>query len=142
MLQLPHPARISTVSALDNRMKRGLNSAPTLAIGADFFQPLTGRLSPWSECMNKADLVERAAASAAITKAQAGSAIDACVDAITGALKKGDRVTLVGFGTFSTSARKARTGRNPQTGKPIKIAAKRVAKFTAGAELKKAVNKR
>lgn len=92
--------------------------------------------------MNKADLVERAAAHAGITKAQAGSAIDACVDAITGALKKGDRVTLVGFGTFSTSARRARTGRNPQTGKPIKIAAKRVAKFTAGAELKKAVNRK
>ncbi|HVP43423.1 MAG TPA: HU family DNA-binding protein [Terriglobales bacterium] len=92
--------------------------------------------------MNKADLVERAAASAGITKAQAGSAIDAVVDGVTGALKKGDRVTLVGFGTFSTSARKARTGRNPQTGKPIKIAAKRVAKFTAGAELKKSVNKR
>ena len=92
--------------------------------------------------MNKAHLVERAAASAGITKAQAGSAIDACIEAVTNALKKGERVTLVGFGTFSTSARKARTGRNPQTGKPIKIAAKRVAKFSAGAELKKAVNKR
>ncbi len=92
--------------------------------------------------MNKAHLVERAAASAGITKAQAGTAIDACIDAVTNALKKGERVTLVGFGTFSTSSRKARTGRNPQTGKPIKIAAKRVAKFTAGAELKKSVNKR
>jgi DNA-binding protein HU-beta len=58
---------------------------------------------------------------------------------ITKALKKGDRVSLVGFGTFSVSKRKARTGRNPQTGKPIKIAARKVAKFKAGSELKKAV---
>jgi DNA-binding protein HU-beta len=92
--------------------------------------------------LNKADLVERAASAAGITKAQAGTAIDACIDAVTGALKKGDRVTLVGLGTYSTSARKARTGRNPQTGKPIKIPAKRVVKFTAGADLKKSVNKK
>lgn len=92
--------------------------------------------------MNKADLIDKMAASAGITKSQANSAMDAGVSAITGALKKGERVTLVGFGTFSVSQRKARTGRNPQTGKPIKIAARRVAKFSAGAELKKAVNKK
>lgn len=92
--------------------------------------------------MNKADFVDRIAAAAGITKSQANAAVGAGIDAITGALKKGERVTLVGFGTFSTSQRKARTGRNPQTGKPIKIAARRVAKFTPGAELKKAVNRR
>lgn len=92
--------------------------------------------------MNKADLIDRIAGSAGITKTQAGAALDAFVSNVTGSLKKGERVTLVGFGTFATSQRKARNGRNPQTGKPIKIAARRVARFTAGAELKKAVNKK
>jgi len=76
---------------------------------------------------------------AKITKAAAGKSLDAVIEGITKALKKGDRVTLVGFGTFSVSKRKARTGRNPQTGKSIKIAARKVAKFKAGSELKKAV---
>jgi DNA-binding protein HU-beta len=80
--------------------------------------------------MNKADLIDRISAGCGISKTQA-----------TGALKKGDRVALIGFGTFSISQRKARNGRNPQTGATIKIAARRVAKFTAGAELKKAVNR-
>jgi DNA-binding protein HU-beta len=92
--------------------------------------------------MNKADLIDKIAAEAGITKSQASAAMDASIAAVTNALKKGERVTLVGFGTFSTSQRKARTGRNPQTGKPIKIAARRVAKFTPGAELKKSVNKK
>lgn len=92
--------------------------------------------------MNKADLIDKIAAEAGITKSQASAAMDASITAVTNALKKGERVTLVGFGTFSTSQRKARTGRNPQTGKPIKIAARRVAKFSPGAELKKAVNKK
>lgn len=92
--------------------------------------------------MNKADLVDKIAAASGITKSQASKALGAAVDGVTSALKKGGRVTLVGFGTFSCAQRKARTGRNPQTGNPIKIAAKRVAKFTAGAELKKAVNKK
>ena len=91
--------------------------------------------------MNKGDLIDRMAGAAGISKVQAGSALNALVDGITASLKKGDRVTLVGFGTFSTAARKARTGRNPQTGAPLKIAARRVAKFAAGAELKTAVNK-
>ncbi|HJT68679.1 MAG TPA: HU family DNA-binding protein [Terriglobales bacterium] len=91
--------------------------------------------------MNKADLIDRIAAGCGISKTQAASAIDTTVDSITGALKKGDRVALIGFGTFSTSQRKARNGRNPQTGATIKISARKVAKFTPGAELKKAVNR-
>ncbi|HXW90338.1 MAG TPA: HU family DNA-binding protein [Terriglobales bacterium] len=91
--------------------------------------------------MNKADLVDRIAAGSGISKAQAANAIDTAVQSITGALKRGDRVALIGFGTFSVAQRKARNGRNPQTGATIKIAARRVAKFTPGAELRKAVNR-
>src|SRR2546423_12421906 len=91
--------------------------------------------------MNKADLIDRIAGGCSISKAQAATAIDTAVDSITTALKKGDRVALIGFGTFSVSQRKARNGRNPQTGATIKIAPRRVAKFTAGGELKKAVNR-
>jgi nucleoid DNA-binding protein len=92
--------------------------------------------------MNKADLVDKIAGACEISKAQAATAIDTAVDSITASLRKGDRVALIGFGTFSVSQRKARNGRNPQTGATIKIAARRVAKFTPGAELKKAVNKK
>jgi DNA-binding protein HU-beta len=92
--------------------------------------------------MNKADLIDKIAASTGISKTSAAAAIDTLIDAVTMALKKGDRVTLVGFGTFSVSQRKARNGRNPQTGGVIKIAARRVAKFTPGVELKKHVNKK
>jgi DNA-binding protein HU-beta len=92
--------------------------------------------------MNKADLIEKIAASTGISKTAAAAAIDTFIDSVTSALKKGDRVTLVGFGTFSVSQRKARNGRNPQTGGVIKIAARRVAKFTPGVELKKHVNKK
>ena len=92
--------------------------------------------------MNKADLIEKIAKDAGINKTQADSAINSVLEGVQEALKKGNRVTLVGFGTFSVGHRKARTGRNPQTGKPIKIAAKKVAKFTPGAELKSAVNKK
>jgi len=94
------------------------------------------------DIVNKADLIEKIAKDAGINKTQADSAINSVLDGIQGELKKGGRVTLVGFGTFSVGQRKARTGRNPQTGKPIKIAAKKVAKFTPGAELKTAVNKK
>ena len=90
---------------------------------------------------NKAELVDAIAAEAKLTKVDAQKALDAFVNATTKALKKGDRVALVGFGSFSVAKRAARTGRNPQTGKAIKIAAKKVAKFKAGAELKKSVNK-
>jgi DNA-binding protein HU-beta len=92
--------------------------------------------------MNKGDLVEKIAASTGVTKTRAAGAIDTLIDAVTLALKKGDRVTLVGFGTFSVSQRKARNGRNPQTGGVIKIAARKVAKFSPGVELKKHVNKK
>ena len=91
--------------------------------------------------MNKGDLISRMAGTAGISKVQAGKALNALVDGVTSSLKKGDRVTLVGFGTFSTSMRKARTGRNPRTGQPLRIAARRVAKFSAGAGLKSAINK-
>lgn len=91
--------------------------------------------------MNKGDLIERVSNDAGISKAQANRALDALTEGVTSALKKGGRVTLVGFGTFSTSHRKARTGRNPQNGRPLKIAARRVAKFAPGAELKAAVSR-
>jgi len=85
--------------------------------------------------MNKAELIDAMSASADLSKADAKKALDAFVDATTGALKGGDRVALVGFGSFSVSERAARTGRNPQTGKEIQIAAKKVVKFKAGADL-------
>lgn len=89
--------------------------------------------------MNKAELIDQIAADSGLSKTDSKKALDACVNAITGALKKGDKVALVGFGTFSVSARSARTGRNPQTGKTITIPAKKVAKFKAGKELADAV---
>ncbi len=91
---------------------------------------------------SKSDIVDKVAAEAGITKTQASTALDAAVNSITASLKKGERVTLVGFGTFSTSQRKARTGRNPKTGEPVKIAAKRVARFMPGAKLKDAIQKK
>ena len=89
--------------------------------------------------MNKAQLIDAIASDANLTKADAKRALDAFVDTTTAALKTGDRVALVGFGSFSVSKRNARTGRNPQTGKPITIAAKNVVKFKAGADLSGAV---
>jgi DNA-binding protein HU-beta len=85
--------------------------------------------------MNKAELIAKIADDAGITKTQANATLDAFIDAVTKTLKKGDKVTLVGFGTFSVSKRAARNGRNPQTGAVIKIKAKKVAKFKAGKEL-------
>jgi len=85
--------------------------------------------------MNKAQLIDSIANDAKITKADAKRALDAFVKATTHSLKKGDRVALVGFGSFSVAHRNARTGRNPQTGKPITIKAKKVVKFKAGSEL-------
>ena len=92
--------------------------------------------------MNKADMIDKMAAAAGITKTQAAAAVEAMVSGISSALKKGNRVTVVGFGSFTTAQRAARTGRNPKTGKPIQIPARRVAKFTPGLELKQAVNKK
>ena len=92
--------------------------------------------------MNKTELINQIAESADITKAEAGKVLNGFTDAITDSLQKGENVTLVNFGTFSTSKRSARTGRNPQTGKAIKIAAKTVAKFKAGKNLGDTVNKK
>ena len=89
--------------------------------------------------MTKAELVAKMAKDASITKAAAAKALDGVIDGIAKALKNGDSVTLVGFGTFSVAKRKARVGRNPQTGREIKIPAKRVPKFKPGTDLKKAV---
>ncbi|MBP6756900.1 MAG: HU family DNA-binding protein [Bacteroidia bacterium] len=91
--------------------------------------------------MNKAELIEAIANSTKMTKADSGRALDATIEAISKALKKGDRLSLVGFGSFSVAKRAARLGRNPQTGKEIKIAAKKVVKFKAGTELATNVNK-
>jgi DNA-binding protein HU-beta len=85
--------------------------------------------------MNKAELVEAMASDAGLSKADAKKALDAFINTTTKALKKGDRVALVGFGSFSVSTRAARKGRNPQTGKEINIKAKKVVKFKAGADL-------
>ena len=87
-------------------------------------------------------MIEKIAKGAKVNKTQADAAINSTLAAIQAELKKGGRVTLVGFGTFSVGSRKARTGRNPQTGKAIKISAKKVAKFSPGADLKAAVNRR
>lgn len=91
--------------------------------------------------MNKSELIEQIASSADISKAKAGAALDAVTESITGALKSGDSVSLVGFGTFSVKDRAARMGRNPQTGATIQIAAAKVPGFKAGKALKDAVNK-
>ena len=85
--------------------------------------------------MNKSELVAAVAAQAGLTKAQAQKAVEATVDAIAGALKNGDKVQLVGFGTFSVVEKAAREGVNPSTGAKIQIPAKKVAKFKAGAGL-------
>jgi len=89
--------------------------------------------------MTKADLIEKMASDADITKAAAGKALDSFVEAVIKTVKKGSKAGLVGFGTFSVSKRKARTGRNPQTGATIKIAARKVPKFSAGKAFKAAV---
>jgi DNA-binding protein HU-beta len=91
--------------------------------------------------MNKADLIGKIADDAGVSKVQAGKALDGFLAGVTSSLKKGGAVTLVGFGSFSVASRKARTGRNPQTGAAIKIAARKVPKFSAGALLKKTVAK-
>jgi DNA-binding protein HU-beta len=90
--------------------------------------------------MNKAELIDAIADSAELSKASATRALDSAIDSITKALKKGDTVTLVGFGTFSVRKRAARTGRNPRTGETIKIKASKVPGFKAGKALKDAIN--
>ncbi len=90
--------------------------------------------------MNKSELIDRIAEKADLSKADAGRALDAAIEAVTAALKGGEQVALVGFGTFVVKDRAARTGRNPQTGKEISIAASRAAAFKPGKVLKDALN--
>lgn len=90
--------------------------------------------------MNKTELIDAMAADAGITKAAAKKALESFLNNVEGCLKKGDKVSLVGFGSWSISRRNAREGRNPQTGATIQIAAKNMVKFKAGTELSEAVN--
>jgi len=90
--------------------------------------------------MNKSDLIEKMAKDCDISKAVAEKALNSVMDAISEAMSAGDKVTLIGFGTFSVAERAAREGRNPQSGKTIKIAAKKVVKFKVGSKLADAVN--
>ena len=90
--------------------------------------------------MNKTELIAAVAEKTGLKKTESGKAVDAVVAAITEELKKGEKVTLIGFGTFETRSRAARTGRNPQTGKEIKIKASKAPAFKAGKALKEAVN--
>lgn len=90
--------------------------------------------------MNKNDLIGAVAEASGLSRSQASSAVESVFDSISGALKKGDEVRLVGFGTFSVAKRKASTGRNPRTGEPMKIKASNQPKFKAGKGLKDSVN--
>ena len=90
--------------------------------------------------MNKTELIDAMAVDAGITKAAAKKALESFLDNVEGCLKKGDKVSLVGFGSWSISKRNAREGRNPQTGEKIQIKAKNMVKFKAGTELSEAVN--
>jgi len=105
-----------------------------------YFEPKQS-LQKGGKIMTKAEMIEKIVAGADLSKADASRALDAALDAIKGALKKGQKVTLVGFGTFSVTKRKARMGRNPRTGQEIKIAAAKTPKFTAGKALKDAIRK-
>lgn len=90
--------------------------------------------------MNKAELIDAVATTAGLSKTDASRALDSTFDAITRALKEGDRVALAGFGTFAVQRRAARVGRNPRTGAPVRIAAVKTAAFKAGKALKDSVN--
>ena len=90
--------------------------------------------------MNKGELIEAVASAADLSKADAGRAVDAVIDSVTGALRRGDQVSVVGFGTFTVKHRAARVGRNPRTGETIQISASNVPGFKAGKALKDAVN--
>lgn len=91
--------------------------------------------------MNRSDLIEVVSSECNVNKVTAATMIDTVIEHITLALRKGDRVALTGFGTFTVAQRKARNGRNPQTGEAIQIAARKVAKFSPGFELKQAIQK-
>ena len=92
--------------------------------------------------MNKQDLIEKVAMDAGLSKASAAAAVESFLDGVGKALKRGDSVTLVGFGSFRTSERKARMGRNPQTGAEVKIPKRKVARFSAGKTLKDTLNRK
>ncbi len=91
--------------------------------------------------MNKSELIDKISADAGITKAAASKAIESLIDGVAHSLRSGERTTLVGFGTFTVTERKGRTGRNPQTGAAIEIKAKNVVRFRAGKELEELVNR-
>ncbi|WP_274381616.1 HU family DNA-binding protein [Pseudoxanthomonas koreensis] len=112
----------------------------TRRISADPHHSFAARPHREQSSMNKTDLIDAVANEAEVTKAEAARAVDAVVNSITSALKKGDAVTLVGFGTFQVRKRAARTGRNPKTGETIKIKASKNPAFKAGKALKDAVN--
>ena len=101
---------------------------------------VTSSQSNQEHYMNKAEFVDAVAEKASMSKADATSAVDAVLDSLTDAMKQGEQVTLVGFGTFLVRKREARTGRNPRTGEPLEIAASNAPSFKAGKALKDAVN--
>ena len=113
----------------------GFNYAPALRRPIEATTNLGG-----SQGMNKQELIGAVADASGLSKSDASKAVEAVFDSVTGALKKGDEVRLVGFGTFSVSKRKASTGRNPRTGEPMTIKASSQPKFKAGKGLKDAVN--
>jgi DNA-binding protein HU-beta len=113
----------------------------TAIIQAHAVPYLKGRVSTRSQLtMNKSELIDQIAISADISKASAGRALNAVIEAVTATLKKGGEVSLVGFGAFYVAKREARTGRNPRTGATVRIEAARVPKFRAGKALKDTVN--
>jgi DNA-binding protein HU-beta len=115
------------------------------ADGAGFLEPAPDNRAPYSNGeakMNKLELVDHIATEAELTKVSAAAALEAVLDGIIKTLKKGEEVRLVGFGTFSVRERAAGKGRNPATGKEIKIAASRNARFKPGAALKESLNKK
>jgi DNA-binding protein HU-beta len=103
------------------------------------YKNLQKRRRKGGNSLNKGDLVGKIAKDAGLTKSQAEAAFNSLIGSVMASLKKGQKVTIVGFGTFSVAKRKARMGRNPQTGLPIKIAARKIPKFASGSDLKKAV---
>jgi DNA-binding protein HU-beta len=132
--------RLATAAAFGMRRgKPGVAAGERRGSGQREFSASPFRIGA-NKQMNKAEFIEAVADNAELTKADAGRAVDAMVAAITKALKKGDTVTLVGFGTFSVRKRGARTGRNPRTGDTIKIKASKNPAFKAGKALKDAVN--
>ena len=119
----------------ENRLTQGFSESYKAATGVFLYLRYER-----GQHVNKSELIDAIADSADISKAAAGRALDAAVDAVKKALKKNDMVTLVGFGTFYVGKRAARTGRNPRTGASIKIKAAKVPKFRAGKGLKDAIN--